>query len=240
MKNPSSHAVRAALKICAAGLLIAVAAAGFTGCASRSVTQKDNVVDAMDRKQLKQREKLPLEKRIKAVVLDFDDRTEFGKGRLGTASANILTTFLSRSGQFALYEREKLAALYTEQSIKASGGGGIHNVDDAVRMGKALGVDYIFTGVVSNFGYSTGSKWLPVGYSKIASQKAEATVDVRMIEVSTGRIVASESGTGTVTIRSWKMWWSKIDYDETMSGDALRAAISQFVDVLIDEALANR
>lgn len=253
MKNPPllatnalrRPAVRAALNICAAGLLIAIAAAGFTGCSSRSVAQKDNVVDALNRKQLKKRERLPLEKRIKAVVLDFDDRSEFGKGRLGTAAANILSTFLSRSGQFVLYEREKLAGLYTEQSIKADGD--IHNIDNAVRIGKTLSVNYILTGVVSNFGLrktsspSMAALISPIALlSKTVKQEAEATVDVRMIEVATGRIIASENGTGTVTIKTRTAVWSSTGYDETMSGDALRAAISQFVDVFIDEGLANR
>lgn len=227
------------MKQIAACLLAAVLVSGASGCASRSVAKKDNVVDAKDRNQLKQRERLPLEKRIKAVVLDFQDRSQFGKGRLGTEAANVLTTFLSRSGQFALYEREKLTDLYAEQRIKADGG--VRDVDEAVRIGKVLGVDYIITGVVSNFGYRTSTS-KALMFNDTSRQQAEATVDVRMIEVATGRIIASESGTGTATIRSTRVLGvgGSMGYDETMAGDALRAAISQYVDVLIDEGLANR
>lgn len=224
---------RIAACLCAVILLF-----GSVGCASRSVKKMEDPVEAGE-KQLKQRTRFPVESRLKAVVLDFEDRSQYGKGRLGTAAANVLTTFLSRSGQFALYEREKLPLIYVEQKIKEDGG--VRDVEQAVKIGKTLGVDYVITGVVSNFGYkSKRTKVLFLGDR--ASQQAEATVDVRMIEVATGRIIASESGTGLVTVSGGHVMGlgSSAGYDETIPGYALRAAISQYVDVLIDEGLSNR
>ena len=73
-------------------------------------------------------------------------------------------------------------------------------------------------------------------------QEAEATVDVRMVEVATGRIVASESGRGVVTIETGQVMGvgTSAGYDETTASSALRAAISKYVDKLIDQGLSNR
>ncbi|MFA5256528.1 MAG: CsgG/HfaB family protein [Opitutales bacterium] len=210
----------------------------FAGCSSTRTIEKtgdpaNSVVGGV-----KARTPLPMDMRIKVAVLDFEDRTAYGKGRLGKSASNILVTFLSRSGQFALYEREKLDKLVGEQGINTSES---VDVSEAATIGKLVGVDYVFIGAVSNYGYrSTRSQVLIFGDKII--QQAEATVDVRMVEVATGRIIASESGTGLVTVESGHVLGvgTSAGYDETTAANALRAAISQYVDTLIDQGLANR
>jgi curli biogenesis system outer membrane secretion channel CsgG len=185
-----------------------------------------------------QRAPLPLAQRKKVAVLDFDDRTDYGQGRLGVSAANVLVTYLARSGQYALYEREKMGAILSEQRIGAARAG---DASAAAEVGRLIGVDYVFTGAVTGYGYhSHRSEALFFGAS--VTQEAEATVDVRMIEVATGRIIASESGRGVVTTQTGEVLGvgSYAGYDETTAGNALRAAISKFVDKLIDQGLDSR
>jgi curli biogenesis system outer membrane secretion channel CsgG len=208
------------------------------GCSTTTTIEKRGDPVTQGANAEKVRTPLPYASRIKVAVLDFDDRTDFGRGRLGRSAANVLVTFLSRSGQFALYEREKIDKVMVEQGILATG-----KVDSsaAVSIGKAVGVDYVFIGAVSEFGYRSKRSQALIFGDKI-TQQAEATVDVRMIEVATGRIVASESGTGVVTVKTGHVLGvgTSAGYDETTAANALRAAISQYVDVLIDQCLANR
>ena len=222
----------------AARTLVSLAALGaavlLSGCASEKIEKTGDPVQ--QGANLRQRAPLPIDQRIKVAVLTFDDRTDYGKGRLGTSASNILITFLSRSGQFSLYEREKLDAILAEQKIGADLDAG-----RAAAIGKLVGVDYVFIGAVSNYGYKSERTQVLIFGDKVV-QKAEATVDVRMVEVATGRIVASESGTGVVTIESGHVLGvgTSTGYDETTAANALRAAISQYVDTLIDQGIAGR
>jgi curli biogenesis system outer membrane secretion channel CsgG len=191
-----------------------------------------------DAAAVRDRAPLPIAQRKKVAVLDFDDRTDFGQGRLGVSAANVLITFLDRSGQYALYEREKIAEVLNEQKL---GGSRVTDAAGAVAVGRAVGVDYVFIGAVTGFGYhSQSTNVLFLGSSVV--QQADATVDVRMVEVATGRIIASESGRGVVTIQTGQVLGvgTSAGYDETTAGNALRAAISKFVDKLIDQGLDNR
>ena len=74
------------------------------------------------------------------------------------------------------------------------------------------------------------------------TREAEATVDVRLVDVATGRIIAAESGRGVVEAGSSQVLGvgATVGYDESMAGNALRAAISKFVDKLIDQSLDQR
>lgn len=201
------------------------------GCSSSKVAKKDEIVPLGSSKQ-KARQPLPLEQRKRIAVLEFEDRTEFGAGRLGRGAANVLTTFLDRSGQFSLYERERITRILEEQKI---GEDKRFDSTTAVAVGKTAGVEMIVTGAVTGFGFRT--KRTQVGLlASENQQEAEATVDVRVVDVATGRIVASESGRGVVTVKAGQMLGvgQSMGYDETIANNALRAAISQYVDSLIE------
>lgn len=228
------NAIRA-VRCCA---LPAVVCSLMMGCSTSRVISKEEEGVPSDAAVLKARQPLPLAQRKRMAVLDFDDRTDYGNGRIGRSAANILMTYLDRSGQFALYERELLNKIMEEQKIAknqpvAAG--------DAASLGKTIGVDLVVCGTVSGFGYRTQRSEVLIFGSHV-ERTAEATVDIRIIEVATGRIVASESGRGAVTVATGKVLGvgSSAGYDETAAGDALRAAISKYVDKLIDQSLYQR
>ena len=204
------------------------------GCYSSQITkQEEAVVPGWSGA----RSPLPLSERKKIAVLDFEDQTDYGSGKIGRSAASVLTTYLDRSGQFSLYEREKLNLIIEEQKLLGNSVG----AEVASAVGRRAGLDFVVIGTVSSFGYKTVRSQAIIFGSKV-KQQAEATVDVRLVEVATGRIIAAESGRGIAEVTSGKVLGvgTSAGYDETMAGNALRAAISKFADKLIDQSLDKR
>ncbi|MCK4353548.1 hypothetical protein KAW65_09105 [candidate division WOR-3 bacterium] len=166
----------------------------------------------------------------KVAVIDFVDKTKYGKARLGTAASDILLTELGKSERFILVEREKLNKIFEEQEFELSG-----KVDPAqiAQAGKLLGINAIITGSVSSFGVRTeGSNFIFYSWKK---QTAEATVDIRAIDVETGEIVYIETGSGAAEVNHSAVLGigTTGGYDETLGQKALRAAIVKFTRNLI-------
>ena len=216
-------------------VLIAAIAMLLAGCDSKTTISKQDEIIPLNAATLRQRPPLPLEQRKRVAVLEFEDKTDYGYGRLGRSASAILTTYLIQSGQFALYEREKIDKVLAEQNI---GSDNRFDPSTAVAVGKTAGVELVVIGAVSNFGYRS-KRSEALFFSSHVDQEAEATVDVRIIDVATGRIVAFESGRGLVSVGTGKVlgFGSSAGYDETTAGNALRAAISKYVDKLIDQSL---
>src|SRR3990170_165021 len=140
-------------------------------------------------------------------------------------------TELSKSGLFILVSRgQDLDLVLDEQDLAKSD---MVKAGTGAKGGEVLGLSAIVTGAVSQFGVKQKSATYLVGASKV--QTAEATVDVRVIDASSGRVIFAESGTGIHEESSTQVLGigGSKGYDETMEGKALRAAISKFLDNLI-------
>ncbi|MDI6840187.1 MAG: CsgG/HfaB family protein [bacterium] len=192
------------------------------GCTATRVVREERGVT------LKETEKYEAEllgPRKKIAVVDFVDKTKYGRARLGSATSDILLTELGKAGRFILVEREKISEILKEQEFERSG-----QVDPSqiVHAGKLLGVNAIVTGSVSAFGVRTeGSNCILYGHKK---QTAEATVDVRVIDVGTGEIIYTETGSGVADVKYITVLGigTSGGYDETIEHEALRAAIVKF------------
>lgn len=206
----------------AAALVFAVA-----GCRSHSVQKEEAVVE------LKPRTPRPFEARKRVAVVDFEDKSAYGQGRLGRPAADVLARFLFDSQQFRVIERQQVAKVLEEQKFQASGA---VNPQTAMQVGKILGVDMIAYGVVSNFGIHSEGTQAVVYQQK--EQVATAQVDVRLIHVETGEVIYMGEGRGSATreVRGSFGLGGRMSYDETLAGDALRASIAKMVDHLIDAA----
>ena len=172
----------------------------------------------------------------RVAVIRFQDKSAYGRGRLGEAVQDILTTELAKSGLFILVSRgADLDLILDEQDIGKSG---IVKEGTGPKSGEVLGLNAIVTGAVSQFGVKQKSATYLVGASK--TQTAEATVDVRVVDATTGQVIFAESGTGVQEESSTQVLGigGAKGYDETMEGKALRAAISKFIDNLIQRVEA--
>ena len=126
------------------------------------------------------------------AVIEFKNKADNQWWYHGGAEAmqDVFVTELVKSGKFRVVEREQLAALMEEKNLALSG-----DVDPstAVKMGKILGVNYILTGAVTEYGvtdkggHGSGIGRLP-GFSA-GKRNFVAAVNARMIDTSTGEIV---------------------------------------------------
>ena len=124
----------------------------------------------------------------RVAVMDFENKSQHGGWRLGQGASDILTTELVKTGKFNVMERDRLAAIIKEQNLGVSG-----RIDPstAARIGKIIGVEYIITGAVTEYGQSrTGGGGLGVNIGK---KGYHATVDIRMVNATTGQIVFADS-----------------------------------------------
>src|SRR3954449_8668746 len=85
------------------------------------------------------------------AVLEFKNKADNQWWYHGGAEAaqDVFVTELVKSGKFRVVEREQLEALMKEKNLSLSG-----DVDPktAVRIGKLLGVNYLLTGSVTEYG----------------------------------------------------------------------------------------
>ncbi|HYF01092.1 MAG TPA: CsgG/HfaB family protein [Planctomycetota bacterium] len=197
------------------------------GCRGGEVRKEEAKVE------LKARTPRPFEARKRVAVVDFEDKSAYGQGRLGRAAADVLARFLFESQQFRVIERQQVAKVLEEQKFQSSGA---VNPQTAMQVGKLLGVEMVAYGVVSNFGIRTEGTQAVVYQQK--EQVAEAQVDVRLIHVETGEVVYMGEGRGSAMreVRGSFGLGGRMSYDETLAGDALRASIAKMVDGLIDAA----
>ena len=165
-------------------------------------------------------------------IVDFVNKTTYGRGRLGSSASDILTTELFKTGAFIVVERQQLQKVLGEQALGQSGA---INPATAAQAGKVLGLNAIVTGSISQFGVKTEGKDYAVFKQKV--QKAECTVDVRVVDTVTGQILFADSGSGIFEKKISQVLGlgQRGGYDETMGQNALRAAITKFMDNLIQQ-----
>lgn len=165
-------------------------------------------------------------------VVSFENKAPYAQGRIGDTATDIMLTELVKSGKFIVVERDKLDKILEEQK---RGQSGVIDPNTAAQVGKVLGLNAIVTGSISQFGVKKEGKDFLVTQSK--QQIVECTVDVRVVDAETGQVLLADSGKGIVRKASGKVlgMGNQSKYDETLEGEALRAAIVKFVDNIISQ-----
>lgn len=166
----------------------------------------------------------------KVAIGRFSNETQYAKGifydkendPMGKQALDILSSKLAASGKFLLLERGDLASLL-EEAKKSDNGLA------------TIGADYMIIGSITEFGRKNVGK--SGVFSSTKSQIVEATVAVRLVDVSTGLIIYSDEGKGMaeLTTRTTMGVGGKADYDATLSDKAISEAIGQLVENIINK-----
>ena len=170
--------------------------------------------------------------KLRVGVVDFVNKSSYGAGRLGTSASDILTTELFKTGAFIVVERAQLRRVLGEQSLGQSGA---VNPETAAQAGKVLGLNALVTGSISQFGVSTGGA--DYGIYKQKVQTAKCAVDVRVVDATTGQLLFADSGKGEFQRKAQEIlgMGTRAGYDETLGQEALRSAITKFMDNLVQK-----
>ncbi len=144
------------------------------------------------------------------ALLDFDFGTVqkwwSGNQDIGKGIADMIVDELVNDGSFRVIERKRLDAILAEQNFSNS-----QRADPSAKsiasIGKALGVKYLIVGSVTKFGVEESKKSIgggafgggKFGLGAVGKSEGKAAVAItaRMVDTSTGEIMASAKGDGT-------------------------------------------
>lgn len=166
----------------------------------------------------------------RVAVLEFANKSRYGRDKLGGEATDILITELVKSDLFIVVERTRLNKVLDEQKLE-------HTADfdpaTAARTGRLLGVNAVIIGSITEFGVrEEGVEAL--GYKKKV-QTAECTVDIRVVETETAKVLYADSGHGMFQyeVKEFMGMGQKAGYNQVLADKSLRAAISQFFNNLL-------
>lgn len=165
----------------------------------------------------------------KIAIGRFTNETRYGKtflrdgdsDPLGKQASDMLANRLVSSKKFLVFERPDINKIKREQSV--------------IKESNLIGVDALILGAVTEFGRSTTGK---AGFlSATKKQTARAKVEIRMVDVRTGHVFFSASGSGEAITESGEVagFGSRADYDATLNDKAIGAAISDLLNSVISK-----
>lgn len=205
----------------------------MVGCAT--VSEKKEAVEApvSETKQIEAQEKISVPEtkayKMKIAIGRFSNETNYGRSlivdqdfdRIGKQASDMLSSRLTKSGNFMVFERPDIEKIKKEQIY----------VPDA----KMIGVDALIVGSVTEFGRTINGKKAFLSSTK--EQIARAKVDIRLIDVQTGLSFFSAIGAGEASTESGEIagFGSRDEYDATLNDRAISAAISDVIDKLVSK-----
>ena len=140
------------------------------------------------------------EAKVRIAIWDFENNTARGwwfSNDLGPAARSHIDTQFAEneklSEMFSIIEREKLDMVMQEQGLATSGA---LDPQTAAKVGKVLGIKYILTGAIDKFVINTTKG----GFGGIGGKytKAEAAINIRIIETTTAERIGSLKAEGDV------------------------------------------
>lgn len=194
------------------------------------------------------------------ALMDFDFGTVqqwwSGNWDIGKGISDLIVDELVNDGSYRIIERKRLDAILAEQNFSNSDRADPEAAKVA-KLGKALGVKFLVVGSITKFG--TENKDMKVGggmfgggrlgLGRVGTSKGKATVAItaRVIDTTTGEIMASAKGEGT-SKRSGLLLegggfggaggfggidMGSSDFRETILGEATELAVKATVEKLI-------
>ena len=182
---------------------------------------------------------VPLHSQLKkrVAVARFEDRSGTGWHNIGDGVSDMLVTALVKSGSFSVLERQEMDKVVQEQQFSNSS---MVTPETAAKLGKILGVELFVVGSVSEFGVKESSVGGGVSLfgASVSKRKARAVVDIRLVNVTTGEIIAAENQEGEESSTGVSARFEDIDFsnanswDDTDIGKAARKAVDGCVELV--------
>ena len=163
--------------------------------------------------------------KIGVAIMDFETRVPGHGWRVGRGASDMLTTALVKTKRYRVYEREKLSSILKEQKLQMSG---LVSQSTAVKIGKLIGVKYIITGAVTEYGQSQ-SGFRAGSYGSLGKKGYSSSVDVRAVNVQTGEIIFADTGSGSKQSLSVSVlgFGGGESFDQKKASESMRMAIDE-------------
>lgn len=205
----------------------------LVGCATQSPqmekiessvsAEKQRVAQQAAKETEQQPESLALKRKI--AVGRISNETNYGRSllqstatdELGNKVTDMFLQSVTNSGNYLIFERPDIALLTKEAELS----------DQDLNI---IGVDTLVIGSLTQFGRATTGER---GFlSSTKKQEATATIDLRMVDVTTGRVFASVTGTGSSSVEQGRTmgFGSAAGYDGSLNDRAIAAAVISAVD----------
>lgn len=173
--------------------------------------------------------------KIKIAVMDFETKVPqtgyyyhwSGHGGVGRGASDMLITELVKTKKYRVFERDKIASVMKEQGFQMSGA---VEATTAVQVGKLIGVKYILTGAVTEYGIAKSGVEAG-GYVDVGKVRYSTSVDVRAVSVETGEILFADTGSGTLKSTRVKVlgFGGGERFDQKKASRSMRIAIQDLV-----------
>lgn len=180
---------------------------------------------AQQRAQAKTQQPESLTLKRKIAVGRISNETNYGRSllratvtdELGNKVTDMFMQSLTNSGNYLIFERPDIELLSKEAELSG-------------QEVSITGVDTLVIGSLTQFGRATTGERGFLSSSK--KQEATATVDLRLVDVSTGRVFASVTGTGSSSVEQARTmgFGSAAGYDGSLNDRAIAAAVISAVD----------
>jgi len=193
----------------------------------------------------------PAAAKKRVAVMNFDYGTVrsyvssiFGSDQdVGKGISDLLVQKLVQDGKYSVIERNALDKILAEQNLSNSDRA---DATTAAKIGKVLGVDAIIIGSITQFGrddqhtnvggggYGLGK----FGLGGVGTSKAKAVVGIsaRVVNTSTGEILAAVTGTGESTRSSTSLLGAGGGWSGG-GGGSLDMGSSNFANTILGEAV---
>lgn len=203
----------------------------LAGCASQSPQPKDVEPRVSPEQQQKAQEAahaepVSLALKRKIAIGRLSNETTYGKsllrsGRdeLGSKVTDMFQQALINSGNYLVFERPDIERLQSEAAL----------TDQTQNL---VGVDTLVIGALTEFGRDVTGEAGFLSSSK--KQQATATIDLRLVDVTTGQAFASVSGSGASSTETARTlgFGSVAGYDGSLNDRAIGAAVNAAVEKL--------
>lgn len=162
--------------------------------------------------------------KLRIGVVSFENKTPSKAFGIGESAADILATILQKSGRFIIVAYQDMKHIIEQQKFSTSG---LVNPDTAVKMGQILGLNAIVSGVITAYSETVEGKDFILYQEK--EQVARVTVDYRIVDVTAGMQITSDSGAGIYRKKTSQVMGmgSRSTYDTDLRDGALRDALTK-------------
>ncbi|SOB74746.1 Curli biogenesis system outer membrane secretion channel CsgG [Marinobacter sp. LV10R510-11A] len=204
----------------------------LTGCATQTpqmqdvepgLTAEQQRAAQLESQEAAAPEQLALKRKI--AVGRLSNETNYGRSllrqnaedKLGGKVTDMFLQALTNSDSFLVFERPDVSLLQKEASLSGQ------EID-------IVGVDTLVIGSLTQFGRATTGERGFLSSSK--KQEATATVDIRLVDVKTGRVFESVTGSGSSSTEYARTmgFGSAAGYDGSLNDQAIAAAVTAAVD----------